>query len=276
MKNIFRKFTPMLMAALAVVALAGCAADDEDFTPGTADNGAYLYASSTNVTYGPDDQQVLKINVGRMDSTTEQTFNLSGDNDAFQVPSTVSFAAGQTSKEVDIPFSLQIGESQTVDIALPSDQKSKYGVDTLRVTVLRDYNWTSAGSGMFIENTFTGDSGTVAVEHAERTEIYRLVQPLKKMLGVTPNLQFTMDAKGNVGFDNGLFDFFAGSSKNQGLDYMYYDSDNYPDNCSFTNNNGVLELTFFVSDGSKLYSGGDFIFKWTKGYPAQSNFTEDK
>ena len=84
MKNIFRKFTPMLMAALAVVALAGCAADDEDFTPGTADNGAYLYASSTNVTYGPDDQQVLKINVGRMDSTTEQTFNLSGDNDAFR------------------------------------------------------------------------------------------------------------------------------------------------------------------------------------------------
>ncbi|WP_288918241.1 hypothetical protein [uncultured Prevotella sp.] len=273
MKNIFRKFTPMLMAALAVVALAGCAADDEDFTPGTADNGAYLYASSTNVTYGPDDQQVLKINVGRMDSTTEQTFNLSGDNDAFQVPSSVSFAPGQTSKEVDIPFSLEIGESQTVDIALPSDQKSNYGLDTLRVTVLRDYNWLSAGSGMFIENTFTGDSGTVAVQHADGTDIYRLVQPLKKMTGLTSNLQFTMDANGNVGFKNGLYDIFAGYSKNQGLDYLYY-SDKYPDYCSFTNNNGVLELTFLLSDGSSLSTGGDFIFKWNKGYPVQSSFSE--
>lgn len=55
------------------MALSGCAADDEDFTPGELDNGAYLYASSTNLTYTPDDEQVLTLNVGRMDSTQAQT-----------------------------------------------------------------------------------------------------------------------------------------------------------------------------------------------------------
>lgn len=266
MKNIFRKYSLVAMAAFAALALGSCAADDEDFTPGAIDSGAYLYTNSNEQTFTPDNEEVLKLNVGRMDTTTAATYNLSSDNPTFPVPSTVSFAAGESSKEIDIPFTMEIGTTQTVTFALPSEQGSGYGEDTLTVTVTRDYNWVSAGEGTFVDNTFTGSSAKVNIYHVAGTTLYRLYRPLYDIIGSTANIQFNMDDKGNVTLADGIYSWFAGDY----AEYQaYYDTANYPGYCNVTNENGVITFNFLPLKGKDVYTGGQLIFQWTKGYPVK-------
>lgn len=275
MKSIFKKYSPVVLALLAVTVLAGCAADDEDFTPGALDSGAYLYTSSTSQTYSPDDEQVLRINVGRMDSTTEKTITLAGDNDAFQVPSSVSFAAGESSKEVEIPFSMEIGETKTITVSIPSDVASNYGTDSLTVTVMRDYNWVSAGNGEFAEDAFGLSATGVPVQHADGTNIYRLVRPFyyacqqagETVLPTGGDIQFTLSETGAFQLADGLYDM---DESGEELPYqIYYDNGNYPSYCSIMQNGNDITVSYLLYEpaSGSLYGPYSFQFVWTTGYP---------
>lgn len=273
MKNILRKFSPLALVALAVMALSGCAADDEDFTPGELDNGAYLYASSTNLTYTPDDEQVLTLNVGRMDSTQAQTINLTSDNDAFQVPSSVSFAAGQSSTTLSIPFNMEIGETDTLTIKLSKENASNYGADSLTFIVMRDYNWDAAGEGEFSETGFGLSATGVPVQHARGTNIYRLVRPFyyacqqagETTLPTGGNIQFTLSNTGEFQLADGIYSI---DDSGKELPYqMYYDNGNYSQYCNISQDGKTITVNYFLLKDKKLHGPVSFTFDWTTGYP---------
>lgn len=255
-------FGTLLLASLAFTACS----DDDDYTAGPQSDGAYLYSSASSYTFLPADEQVLTVNIGRTDSTQAATYNLTGDNSLFQVPSSVSFAAGEKNKEIKIPFNLNLGQREGLSIKLNKDQATTYGFDSIHVTVLRDYQWENAGSGTFIENTITGDSvENVAVQHGQNSNVYRIVSPLSTLFdGVDNNLQFTLDASGNVSLElaDGIYDWLPGSGYQ-----VYWNTARYPQYCTFTNDNGTINMEFPVTDGGSIYLGGEFIFKWYKGYP---------
>lgn len=263
---------------LSSLALVSCGSDDDSYTPGGVDDGLYLYVPSNSITFTPTDKQTFTIQIGRTaaEKAKAATVSLTGDNDAFTYPSTVSFTAGQENATVEVTSNIPAGQSETITFALPKESATVYGLDSLTITVVCDYNWEAAGSGTFTDNTFTSASATVKVLHAEGTDIYRLVNPFVAVskaggdFGGTPNdqsIDFTMDKTGKVGFEDGVYDLVPGTEN--GVYQMYYNSAKYSNYCNFTNDEGMLIWNFLLLQGTKLYTGGNLTFEWTTDYPVE-------
>lgn len=277
MNKIFQKMSMAALALLSVLALASCDAGDEDYTAGAPDPGYYLSASSTSLTYSSDENQVLPLVVGRTDSTAAGSVTLTCDNSAFQVPSSVSFAAGEKTKTVMVPFDMKIGTTEKVTFSVPSDQATVYGADSLTFTVLRDYVWESAGSGTFTDNILYGVSGTVAVEHATGTNIYRWVTPFNSLfrqagesdLPMGGNIQFTVD-NGTVSLADGIY--YPDDSKTVIPYFLYYDTANYPNYCNVSVEGSVVTVNLLAGETSNMTPAytGSIVFDWTEGCPWQN------
>ena len=274
MNKIFQKMSMAALALLSVLALASCDAGDEDYTAGAPDPGYYLSASSTSLTYSSDENQVLALVVGRTDSTAAGTVNLTSDNPAFQVPSSVDFAAGEKSKTVMVPFDLPIGSTETVTFTVPSDESTVYGSDSLTFTVKRDYKWENAGSGTFTDNILYSISGVVSVEHAVGTNLYRWVSPFNSLfrqagesdLPTGGNIQFSVD-NGTVSFADGIY--YPDDSKTAIPYFLYYDTANYPNYCNLSVDGSVVTINLLageVKDMKPAYTGS-IVFDWTEGCP---------
>ena len=274
MNKIFQKMSMAALALLSVLALASCDAGDEDYTAGAPDPGYYLSASSTSLTYSSDENQVLALVVGRTDSTAAGTVNLTSDNPAFQVPSSVDFAAGEKSKTVMVPFDLPIGSTETVTFTVPSDESTVYGADSLTFTVKRDYKWENAGSGTFTDNILYSISGVVSVEHAVGTNLYRWVSPFNSLfrqagesdLPTGGNIQFSVD-NGTVSFADGIY--YPDDSKTAIPYFLYYDTANYPNYCNLSVDGSVVTINLLageVKDMQHAYTGS-IVFDWTEGCP---------
>ena len=251
MNKIFQKMSMAALALLSVLALASCDAGDEDYTAGAPDPGYYLSASSTSLTYSSDENQVLALVVGRTDSTAAGTVNLTSDNPAFQVPSSVDFAAGEKSKTVMVPFDLPIGSTETVTFTVPSDESTVYGTDSLTFTVKRDYKWENAGSGTFTDNILYSISGVVSVESD---------------LPTGGNIQFSVD-NGTVSFADGIY--YPDDSKTAIPYFLYYDTANYPNYCNLSVDGSVVTINLLageVKDMQPAYTGS-IVFDWTEGCP---------
>ena len=274
MNKIFQKMSMAALALLSVLALASCDAGDEDYTAGAPDPGYYLSASSTSLTYSSDENQVLALVVGRTDSTAAGTVNLTSDNPAFQVPSSVDFAAGEKSKTVMVPFDLPIGSTETVTFTVPSDESTVYGADSLTLTVKRDYKWENAGSGTFTDNILYSISGVVSVEHAVGTNLYRWVSPFNSLfrqagesdLPTGGNIQFSVD-NGTVSFADGIY--YPDDSKTALPYFLYCATANYPNYCNLSVDGSVVTINLLageVKDMQPAYTGS-IVFDWTEGCP---------
>lgn len=255
----------LLLSALAFTA---CSDDDDWSGPGEASEGAYLYSSATRFAKTSDQEQKITISIGRTDSTQAGTVSLTGDNSKFAVPASVNFQAGQAKQDIDIPFTIPAGETDTLNIAIAdSAAASQYGFRKLTLVVSVDYNWESAGSGTFTDNTFfTNAQVTVEIQHAAGEKIYRIMAPYNTLsdqyFTSTENIQFTLNDDGTVGFDDGIYDIFG-----YGGYEMYFNSARYGSYCNVTNNDGVITWNFLLLSGTSLYTGGNFSFEWVDGYP---------
>lgn len=270
MNKIFKQTAYMLAMLVGVISLTACEADDEDFAPGAADPGCYLYASSTSPVYTPDDDQVLSVNIGRTDASAAETVSLSCDNSAFQCPSTVSFAAGEKTKTLSIPFSLEIGAKQSVSISVAPDASTVYGADTLTLSVMRDYNWEDAGYGTLKEGIYD-KKGTVYVQHAKGTHLYKLVQPYYNLfeqaketdLPSGDDFKFTFDGT-TLSVEDGYF--YPDNSLSIIPYYFIYNSAKYPDYCNCSVDGKTLTFNELLTDGTDLYLAS-LVFDWESGFP---------
>lgn len=117
----------MVVVAIAGLSLASCSDDDDNYTVGEASDGAYLYTDIVSKTYLPDENQTFTINVGRTNTTGEQSFELKCNNEKFTVPSTVNFKAGESVVAVPVTFNIGLGDTETAQFIIPSEKTTVYG-----------------------------------------------------------------------------------------------------------------------------------------------------
>ena len=169
------KFNKVILGLIcaSTLTLTSCYDEEGDeYTPANAESGAYLYAKATSLIYAAEDEQVLTMSVGRTDSTLAQTVSIVSDNAAFSVPSTISFAVGEVSKEVEVPFSMQGGTTEEVTFTI-TEGTTSYGPSVLTFSVTRDYVWVNIGMGTFTSDFFE-EAWDQPVLQREGSNVYRL------------------------------------------------------------------------------------------------------
>ena len=185
MKKIFHF---AFLAMVAVAEFTSCT-DDYSYDPAAKDatsSQAFLNTAdgATSYTYLPDMDQKLTIMVGRPDSTLAATIALSSNNSKFNVPSTVSFAAGEGTKDVDVTFDIVTGTSEDVCIAVAPENAYKYGVDSLKLSILRDYTWVKyKDKGLFSNSFFGPENAPIVIAQAkEKPGLYKLYSPFHSVV----------------------------------------------------------------------------------------------
>lgn len=138
-----KSFKYILAAFVAVIGLGlSSCTDDYDYDPASkTDQGgnAFLQAEGeTTRGYLPTAEEKFSFDVVRQDSTQAETVNLSSSNSKFNVPASVSFAAGQKKATVDVTFDIANGTTESTTIAITGNN-FYYGPQQLTYTITR-YN----------------------------------------------------------------------------------------------------------------------------------------
>lgn len=152
MKNVLKY---MFGAVLVIVTLAACTNEYAYDAPSATEQGgnATISAETTSFVFVPSDDQDLTVTITRIDATNAQEIGLTCDNPKFAVPSTVSFAAGEKSKDVVFKSSLVAGESESAVISISGADAFLYGANSvkLNVSVYRSF------TGMIQQTDFYGE-----------------------------------------------------------------------------------------------------------------------
>lgn len=227
---------------MAAAGLFTACSDSDDWTPGEADNenSAGVYFSNENPTsFEIKTETSFDITVMRTKGDQAATVALSAEcPEAFTVPSSVSFEAGQTKTALTISYDLDAVEYGTynidITIAEPADA-TIYGSSSISLTVKRPEPWTSLGMATYVEDfltTFFSVSNEVyeveIQEHALTPGLYRLVNPYGEaypnnepgdydesadyfMVIHAENPDAVWIGVQNMGFNWGYGDFYMGS-----------------------------------------------------------------
>jgi hypothetical protein len=134
MKNVLKY---MFGAVLGIVTLAACTNEYAYDAPSATEQGgnATISAETTSFVFVPSDDQDLTVTITRIDATNAQEIGLTCDNPKFAVPSTVSFAAGEKSKDVVFKSSLVAGESESAVISIVAADAFLYGANSVKLNV---------------------------------------------------------------------------------------------------------------------------------------------
>lgn len=177
------------VVALMSIALASCS--DDDYTPGPQSQGYYFPKESVTEVYFGEDATQFAFTVMRTDAEEAATVNLEvvEESGLFNVPSTVSFAAGKNMADVTVTFdpSELDYKDYTFTISIPEDQKYLYGLTDYEFTAGIDpqFRWEDYGVCKYTDDLIVGLlSGKPSIEydvpiqrHMSTAGLYRLVNP---------------------------------------------------------------------------------------------------
>ena len=142
------KYAYVVLAGVLAMTVTSCKDKYEYDGPGTQDPGAFLSVDATELKYAADDEQVLKVTLVRTNSEAAENISLTTDNSHFQVPSSVSFNAGESKKEVAIPFNILGGTSEQVTVSVADESATVYGISSVTFTITRDFVWDNLGDAL--------------------------------------------------------------------------------------------------------------------------------
>jgi hypothetical protein len=134
MKNVLKY---MFGAVLSILTLAACTNEYTYDAPSATEQGgnATISVETASYVFVPSDDQDLMVTITRVDATSAQEIGLTCDNPKFAVPSTVSFAAGEKSKDVVFKSSLVAGESESAVISISGADAFLYGANSVKLNV---------------------------------------------------------------------------------------------------------------------------------------------
>lgn len=152
---------------MAVLAIAFNACTDEyeyDAVTDTDNSGAYILTDTEsptiNIVLTEEDAQEIKFSVARHDSTTAETYTLYTDNSEINIPSEISFAAGEAKKDVTATFNVPAGTiGMEITIGVGDGKAYTYGrhSQTYSINRLRKIN----GCVFYSYGIFADASGEV-------------------------------------------------------------------------------------------------------------------
>lgn len=266
------------------------------FTSCNVDNEGEMYSigngqcvAFTNTSLGsvevPVNSPVYKIGITRGNSNGDFTGKVGkitsvvdGDTVDYQSVCNVSdftFANGVNQAEISVDVTL-LPMGKILDLTLEYNDTINLsptyhtGTNKVNVKINKAYSWVSAGTCTFTDYTFAENGATaqnVAVEHAEATNLYRVIKPWIAVYGPAPDgfasdtgFQFT------VGSDGAISLVASGGVVAEADQYTFCWVEKYvPDYC-FTKQEGntyYFEMLGLV-DGDGYYTGFAFEFTWNK------------
>lgn len=183
-----------LVAVASIFATSSCSEDDS-YTPAEPETGVkpYVYFSEKNETtfsLEPTAPAELTFTVCRQDTkdaiempliVTENTSNV------FNVPSSVSFAAGEESVDVTVTFpDAPIGTPCSLTVGFNSEYTGIYytaiGQQTFTVTRVK---WNSLGVGTMDENFWFEDQFNVEIlQRDDKPALFRIVKPFEEYASI--------------------------------------------------------------------------------------------
>ncbi len=182
------KLYKLFIATLLATAFTACA-DYEDVVVSSpvvgADVQAVRFASTNKTTFELDPSKelsvVLTVIRDKADAAAEIPVEvISNDDDNFVIPSTVSFAAGDstTTLKVMASASAPIGEDMVFEVKLSDAQMNPYKVEytayKAKVTILK---WDLVGTGQFYDSFTLYSAPAIDIYYSEVKKQYRFANP---------------------------------------------------------------------------------------------------
>lgn len=256
----------MLLLAIIGIGLYSCSDDmvksDFDYKP---DSSVGLATIQLNILEKASDEE---ITLGATITGTgnspiyDQGFLYSTDQN-FATYETLSITPGETTPN---QLETTIGIAQGKELYFRAFVLTKDGLVTSSETksIRLPVTWEKVGMVNLTENTFSGDTYQVEIQKFSGRNEYRLIDPFDT--GDTGNvLRFLLDENANADNDG----VPAGEQPGSSGYSFYWDTRYVGSYCTFSNKANVYTLTFFLLQGSTLYTGGEIIFEWVDGYPGE-------
>lgn len=176
-------------AALAVFTLSACD-DDNDYVGASpvADtcDGLYFDGDKKSVEVEPDSAATTGLTVCRMDSADAATYKLvvvKNSNDAFTVPETVAFAAGEKSKTITVDYSkAPEGIECELQLSFEDAQLNPYKTDYLYTLKATRLKWDDVGTGYWVDGNVKS--------HYSSVEAYPLIVQIQKVTLSSGTMRF--------------------------------------------------------------------------------------
>lgn len=274
--KLFNKYFIILLGALLTV-FTSCTEDVIRELSPVQEGGIQAYFSGENqaaLSFLPSDPTEFKIIVGRQNTKGAETLELvvNDSKNLLVLDDAVTFADGEALAELNVDFSaMQLGQSTTLTLEIKNEaDRYWYGISSLTVSVLRDYDWESAGSVEFEDLDFGMGIVKVPIEHAKGTELFRLPNLYHEITVATDDPQ-PVDEGYHLQFYIDTLTYAAkalvSGQQNMGTGYnVYWNTVNYAAYCSFTNYGSKYSMSYLLVKGTSLYLGGA-NFTWKDGFP---------
>lgn len=270
------------MTAVAAVAFTSCS-DKGYWEAYEMEETQYSFAQATS-SYdltASDNMTEAFVTVYRSDKNGSVTLPLSitiADSTVLSVANTtVTFADGEDAVNIPVGVNMdamEVGTKYTASFAFVVDSLNFFpenasvsGSSTHTMTVVLNYNWVPAGTGIYA-SSFTGAQFGCKFEKVEGYsdengyQLYRIANVYAQGY----HIEFFLDADGNAvtlpTVSNAL-----GISDGGSPVYVYYDAVKYGSYCSFVNDGNYYVINALWRIGSSLYTGCQEQFLWQTGWP---------
>lgn len=179
------KYAKLLSVALMSVAMVACG-DDDDYSAGPKMDGFYFAEQPTEYVNLTFDDSSFSFEVSRNNSESAATVNLEVVADpVFTIPTSVNFAAGETSVSVPVTFDAQKLDltDYYITVSIPENEAFLYSETVLSITAGIDDNlrWSDLGTG-FYTDYYLGPFGidpegweVTVQKHASTPGLYRVL-----------------------------------------------------------------------------------------------------
>ncbi|MDD3080530.1 MAG: hypothetical protein PHH37_15715 [Paludibacter sp.] len=270
-----------LLGFTAVLLLFTACQEDvlRDASPEDTSDGAQAYFSESNKTslsFSPSDPTTFSVEIGRRKTENAGVvkFTVEDEKGVFALDDSVSFEAGEKTKEIQVDFSaMTLGMTADLILKLNAEDATMYGASKISISVLRDYLWVDKGTVQFTENDFELGTVSVPIQMAKGTQLFRLKDLYNVLtkndddpIPVGYHLNFYLDTLNNwaaTQFQTGFQDVGTG------YEIYYATSGSLAGYCSFTSQDNVYSAEYIITpDRSALYLGA-FSFVWDNGFPGE-------
>lgn len=170
-----------------------CLDDKAEYEPGAPSDGPYFPNTNEAEIKVEGDASQFAIPMMRTDATQEATYSLNVTypegadyTEVFNVPSSVTFAAGSKSADVIVTFAnadIEYNKDYKMTVSLAGDAMI-YGNDSYSFNVMKPLTWTTLGDALYTDDfvtTFFGVDNVsykVPIQKCDQVEgKYRLVYP---------------------------------------------------------------------------------------------------
>ena len=274
-------YKSLLMTALAAVAFTSCS-DKGYWEAYEMEETQYSFAQATS-SYdltASDNMTEAFVTVYRSDKNGSVTLPLSitiADSTVLSVANTtVTFADGEDAVNIPVGVNMDamaIGTKYTATFAFVVDSLNYFpenasvsGSSTHTMSVVLNYNWIPAGTGIYASSWNGAQFGCKfeKVEGYSDENGYQLYR-IANVYAQGYHIEFYLDAEGNA-VTLPLAQIPLGISDGGAAVSIYNDYVNYAQYCSFINEGNLYVINSLFRVGNSLYIAQE-QFLWQEGWP---------